>query len=250
MQERADGNVRQHAHLRHPPVSTTLRPLACLVPLWQPLAGVAQRPEKPHTVVDGKEKEQGKGKAPALASRGCTRQVAAAAAQVKLALPPRCRHGARTRPARAELADASPTHAAAFPPPPANCCHIRPSLLRSHPAAALALHRSARRPFVKKDLRSTTARRPDLRARPPLASSPLILRRWQSCVASSRSTIAATEDADVGEARPENVTSEAVQPWCATRRRNSSAIGMTWPAKGLTMRMTCGGGGRCDDGGS
>ncbi|BAT04576.1 Os08g0255380 [Oryza sativa Japonica Group] len=117
MQERADGNVRQHAHLRHPPVSTTLRPLACLVPLWQPLAGVAQRPEKPHTVVDGKEKEQGKGKAPALASRGCTRQVAAAAAQVKLALPPRCRHGARTRPARAELADASPTHAAAVGDP-------------------------------------------------------------------------------------------------------------------------------------
>nr|BAD10611.1 hypothetical protein [Oryza sativa Japonica Group]BAD16999.1 hypothetical protein [Oryza sativa Japonica Group] len=117
----------------------------------------------------------------------------------------------------------------------------RPSPLRSHPAAALALHRSARRPFVKKDLRSTTARRPDLRARPPLASSPLILRRWQSCVASSRSTIAAAEDTDVGEARPENVTSEAVQPWCATRRCNSSAIGMTWPAKGLTMRMTCGG---------
>ncbi|XP_066159808.1 uncharacterized protein [Oryza sativa Japonica Group] len=75
MQERADGNVRQHAHLRHPPVSTTLRPLACLVPLWQPLAGVAQRPEKPHTVVDGKEKEQGKGKAPALASRPRKRKL-------------------------------------------------------------------------------------------------------------------------------------------------------------------------------
>ncbi|KAF2947116.1 hypothetical protein DAI22_02g345333 [Oryza sativa Japonica Group] len=58
------------------------------------------------------------------------------------------------------------------------------------------------------------------------------------------------EDADVGEARPENVTSEAVQPWCATRRRSSSAIGMTWPAKGLAMRMTCDGDGRGDDGGS
>jgi hypothetical protein len=49
--------------------------------------------------------------------------------------------------------------------------------------------------------RSTTARRPDLRARPPLASSPLILRRWQSCAALSRSTTTSTEDADVGEAR-------------------------------------------------
>nr|BAD10613.1 hypothetical protein [Oryza sativa Japonica Group]BAD17001.1 hypothetical protein [Oryza sativa Japonica Group] len=103
MEERADGNVRQHAHLWHPPVSTTLRPLTCLVPLWQPLAGVAQRPEKPHTVVDGKEKEQGKGKAPALASRGCTRQVAAAAAQVKLALPPWSSHPPSSRRTRRRL---------------------------------------------------------------------------------------------------------------------------------------------------
>lgn len=105
--------MRQHAHLRHPPVSTSLRLVTRLVPLWQPLAGVAPCPEEPHTVVDGKEKKEGKGKAPTPASRRCTRQAAAATAQVELALPPCRRRRAHTRPARAELADTSPARTAA-----------------------------------------------------------------------------------------------------------------------------------------
>jgi hypothetical protein len=119
-QERADGDVCQHAQLRHPPVSTTPR----LVPLRQLLTGVAQRPEEPHTVVDGKEKEEWKGKAPALAGRWRARQAAVAVAQVELALPPL--PPLRSHPPRSPT---PPPHArprSATPPPGSGRRHLPP----------------------------------------------------------------------------------------------------------------------------